>query len=58
MTPAVVVSAASHFGFRSITPKGMHQFIWTLQKGQASLNTGQVRMGGVGGVIRQIMTEL
>ena len=31
------------FGFRLITLEGTHTFFLTLQKGQASLNTGQVR---------------
>ena len=33
------------FGFRLITLEGCFNFIQTLQKGQASLNTGQVSKG-------------
>ena len=58
MTPAVVVSAASHFGFRSITPKGMHQFHLDFTKGSSIIKYRSSSNGGVGGVIRQIMTEL
>ena len=39
------LSGRNTFGFQSITFEGMDQFIQSLQKGKASLNTGHVQKG-------------
>ena len=41
---SVVISDCHTFGFLLLTFEGMHQYIQSLQKGKALLNTGQERI--------------